>query len=91
MDNEELGKPATLHLPIGLLLVVWNVLSNRLNQTPYKEHFTEEEKRAIWALEDLCENELVRNGLGPRPECEWNSLINQATDFVKTIPGEFLD
>jgi hypothetical protein len=91
MDNEGLDKPATLYLPVGHLLVVWDILSNRLSETPYKDEFTEEEKRAIWALEDLCEKELVRNGFGARPEEQWNKLINQATEFVKTIPVEFLD
>jgi hypothetical protein len=91
MDIEGIDKTATLHLPIGQLLVVWNILSNSLPKTPYKDEFTEEEKRAIWALEDLCETELVRNGFGGRPEDEWNNLMNQATKFVKTIPVEFLD
>jgi hypothetical protein len=53
MINEELDKQATLYLPIGHLLVVWDILSNRLPKTLYKDEFTEEEKRAIWALEDL--------------------------------------
>jgi hypothetical protein len=65
--------------------------SNRLSETPYKDIFSEEEKRALWALEDLCENELVRNGVETRPEQEWNKLISQATEFVKTIPAEFLE
>jgi hypothetical protein len=91
VDTEELDKQATLHLPIGHLLVVWDVLSNRLPETTYKEVFSEEEKRALWALEDLCENELVRNGFGARPEQEWNKLISQAAEFVNTIPAEFLE
>jgi hypothetical protein len=91
MDNEEFDKQATIHLPIGHLLVVWDVLANRLPETTYKEVFTEEDKRAIWALEDLCENELVRNGFGGRPEHEWNKLLSQATEFIKTIPAEFID
>ncbi len=91
MDNKELRKLTTLHLPAGHLLIVWDVLSNKLSQTPYKDEFSEEEKMAIWALEDLCENELVRNGFGARPEDEWNTLMNQAAEFVKTIPVEFLD
>ena len=91
MDTEELNKPATLHLPLGHLLVVWDVLSNKLSDTNYKEKFSEEEKRAIWALEDICENELVRNGCDSRPQEEWNQLIEQAIEFVKTIPVECLD
>jgi hypothetical protein len=91
VDIEGFDKTATLLLPIGHLLVVWDVLSSRLTQTPYRDEFTEEEKRAIWALEDLCENELVRNGFGGRPEDEWKNLMNQAAEFVKTMPVEFLD
>lgn len=91
MDKKALKKLATLHIPIGHLLIVWSVLSNRLSETPCKNQLTEEEKRAIWALEDLCENELVRNGFGARSEFEWNKLMSQATEFVKTIPTEFLD
>jgi hypothetical protein len=91
MDNEDLDREATLHLPIGHLLIVWSVLSNSLSKTPYKDEFTEEERRAIWALEDLCENELVRNGFGARPKAEWNDLMKRASEFVKTIPAEFIE
>jgi hypothetical protein len=91
MDKTGLNKQATLNLPVGHLLVVWDVLSNRLPETPYKKEFSEEEKRAIWALEDLCERELARQGFGARPKEEWDQLMGQATEFVKTIPAEFLD
>jgi hypothetical protein len=91
METEGLNRQATLHLPIGHLLVVWDVLSNRLADTNYKDEFTVEEKRAIWALEDLCEKELVRNGFGGRQQEDWNQLMEQATEFVKTIPVEFLE
>ena len=91
MDTKGLNTQATLHLPIGHLLVVWDVLSNRLSDTNYKDEFTEEEKRAIWALEDLCEQELAKKGFGCRPEEEWNRLMAEATEFVKSIPVEFVD
>ena len=91
MSKEELDKTATINLPIGHLLVVWDVLSNKLSDSPYKDEFAEAEKRAIWALEDLCEIELVRNGFSGRSEKEWEALMAKATDFVKTIPAEFLD
>ena len=90
MNNKDLTKPTTLNLPAGHLLVVWDILANRLSDTPYKDEFTEEEKRAIWALEDLCENELIRNGFTERPEKEWDQLMKEATTFVKTIPADFL-
>jgi hypothetical protein len=91
MDTAKLKTQATLNLPVGLLLIVWDLLANRLSETPYKTEFSEEEKRAIWALEDLCENELVRKGFEGRPKEDWDKLIQEATEFVKTIPGEFLD
>jgi hypothetical protein len=90
MNNDGLNKLATLQLPIGHLLVVWDVLANKLSDTDYKNKFTEEEKRAIWALEDICENELVENGFGPRPEKEWDQLMEQATVFVKSTPADFV-
>ena len=40
MDNEELDKRVMIQLPIGHLLVVWDILSNRLTETPYKNEFT---------------------------------------------------
>jgi hypothetical protein len=91
MEKIDLDKTVSLHLPIGHLLVVWDVLSNRLPELPYQEKFTQPEKRAIWALEDLCENELERNGCSGRLEVEWNLLMEQAMEFVKTIPADFLD
>jgi len=91
MDTNGLARQATLQLSIGHLLVIWDILSNRLSETPYKNEFTEEEKRAIWALEDLCEDELVQNGFGARPKHEWDAQMKQATEFVKSIPVEFVD
>ena len=91
MEKEKLNTQAMLNLPIGHLLIVWDVLSNRLSDTNYKDKFTDEEIRAIWALEDLCERELVKNGFDSRPQKDWDHLIEQATEFVKTIPVEHLD
>ena len=91
METKGLDTKVTLNLPAGHLLVVWDVLSNRLADTNYKDAFTEEEKRAIWALEDLCEQELVRKGFGSRPQEDWDHLMEQATEFVKTVHADFLD
>jgi hypothetical protein len=91
MSGEDLTKEASIKLSVGHLLIVWDILSNKLSGSPINNMFTEEEKRAIWALEDLCEQELVNNGITSKPEKEWNQLIGRATEFVKTIPAEFLD
>ena len=89
MNNDGLNKLATLQLPIGHLLVVWDVLANKIPDTNYKNIFAEEEKIAIWALEDICENELEKNGFGARPKEQWDQLMEQATVFVKSIPTGF--
>jgi len=91
MSVEDLKKEVTIKLPIGHLLIVWDILSNKLSGAPLNDEFTEEEKRAIWALEDLCEEELINSEITEKPEKEWNHLLEQATKFVKTIPADFLD
>lgn len=91
MTDDNLVKEATIKLPVGHLIIVWDVLSNKLLELQKSDGFTEEEKRAIWALEDLCEKELINNKITGRPENEWNELIDRAREFVKTIPVEFLE
>jgi len=91
MSDEDLSKDASIKLPIGHLLIVWDILSRKLSGSPINDEFTDEEKRAIWALEDLCENELVNNGITGKAEKEWNQVIERATEFVKTIPIDFAD
>ncbi|WP_321532938.1 hypothetical protein [uncultured Desulfuromonas sp.] len=91
MSEENLSQEASLTLPVGHLLIIWNILSSKLSGSPLNDEFTGEEKRAIWALEDLCENELLNNGITAKTEKEWNQIIDRATEFVKTIPAEFLD
>lgn len=59
MPNDDLSKKATIKIPVGHLLTVWGILSEKLSSSPANEAFTEEEKRAIWGLEDLCEKELI--------------------------------
>ena len=91
MANEDLSKKAHLQLSVGHLLVVWDVFSNKLAGSPFIDSLSEEEKRAIWALEDLCEHGLAENGITAAPEPEWNELIQAAREHVKSIPVEFVD
>lgn len=91
MTNLNLQKEVTLTLSLGHLLMVWNILSNKVSCSPFNHNFSEEEKRTIWALEDLCETGLINNGIESLPENEWNQLIESARDFVKTLPVEFVD
>jgi hypothetical protein len=39
----------------------------------------------------MCERELINQGITEMPKNEWEQLIEHATEFVKTIPAEFLD
>ncbi|MCU7845946.1 MAG: hypothetical protein KZQ93_19100 [Candidatus Thiodiazotropha sp. (ex Monitilora ramsayi)] len=91
MSEDDLSKEATVKMPVGHLLAVWGILSDKLSCSPLNDEFTEEEKRAVWGLQDLCEKELINQGYSSRPENEWNELMAKATEFVKTIPVEILD
>ncbi|MFT3734276.1 MAG: hypothetical protein QM776_04515 [Rhodocyclaceae bacterium] len=91
MNSDDLDYATTLNLSAGHLLVVWDVLANKLSGAPFIKELAEEERRAIWALQDLCEDLLSRSGFGSRPEQEWNALMTAARAHVSTIPVEFLD
>ena len=90
MSDKDLNKEVLIKLPIGHLLIVWEVLSNKLSGSPDSDAFTEEEKRAMWALEDLCETELINNGITGKSDKEWDELVERATELVKALPCEFL-
>ncbi len=75
----------------GHLLLVWEVLSNKISCKPINKQFSEIERRAIWALEDLFENTLVENGCGAMPKEDWDALIEKAGEYVKSLPVEFLN
>jgi len=89
--SQDLSKAAVLSTSIGHLLVVWDILSNKLAGTPFVDALSDEEKRAFWALEDLCERGLVEGGVTPLPEPEWNSLVETAREFMKTVHVEYMD
>ncbi len=91
MSDVEFSKKTALKISLGHLLVVWDILANKAQCSQFIEQLTEDEKRAVWALQDLCEYELEKNGIESRAESEWNELMDKAKDFVKTLPVEFLD
>ena len=91
MSKENLSKGTSVNLSLAHLIIVWDILANKLAGEPIKKVFSVEEKRAIWALQDLCENELIANGIAERPEKEWDSLVGRATKLARTIPAEYLD
>lgn len=89
--NEDFTKTARLQLSIGHLLVIWDVLANKAAKSGLIEALDDDEQRAIWALEDLCERSLMDQGIAGRPEAEWQSLMERARAHVRSIPVDFLD
>jgi hypothetical protein len=69
---------------------VWDVLANKVTETGFVDALTDEEKRAIWALQDLCERSLIDAGITARPQDEWEALMQSAREHVKSVPVENL-
>jgi hypothetical protein len=91
MASEDLTSRINLPLSLGHLIAAWDILANKLSGTSFMESLTEDEKRAVWALEDLCERSLVENGVSSRPEAEWNALVDAAKAHVRSTPVEHLE
>ena len=64
MADQNFDKEVSINLPIGHLIVLWDIVSNKLSDAILKDELTEEERRAVWSLEDLCEKSLVQHGYG---------------------------
>jgi len=91
MTQENFGKVANVALTAGHLLVVWDILANKLSGSEFLDKLDESERRAIWALQDFCESKLETIGFSSRPQLEWEALMDAARAHVKTVPVEFLD
>lgn len=91
MKNEDLSIVVSVQIPLGHILLAWETLSEKFSALRSNDDLTEEERIAIWGLADLLENALVDNGLGSKPQAEWEALISRSKEFIKTIPVEFLD
>jgi len=91
MSNQNLASESSLKLSVGHLLAVWDVLSNKLSGTLFMDSLSEDEKRAVWALQDLCERALLERGISSLPAPEWEALVDAAKKHVRDIPVDFLD
>ena len=91
MTTDDLTKEVQLKLSMGHLLVVWDVLSNKLAASTFLEALSVEEARAMRALDDLCGHAIGANGIAPRPAPEWDRLMQAAKAHVKSIPLDFED
>jgi hypothetical protein len=90
MSEDNLKTVASIDLSAGHLLVVWDILANRLSGSTIVNVLTEEERMAIWAMEDICEEKLKEIGFSSRPQPDWEALMANARAHVRTLPVEFL-
>ncbi len=90
MSDDNLKNEINLQLSAGHLLVVWDVLANRLADSSFMKELPEDEQRSLWALQDICEEKLAENGFSARPQDEWGQLMELAREQVRSIPIEFL-
>jgi len=88
--HHDLNKSITVEITLGHLLFIWNIISTKLSGSPLNDNFTEEEKKAIWALEDLLESSLVANDVTELPQAEWEQLISKAANHINSLPVGFL-
>jgi len=87
----KLKKNTKIRLSTGHLLVIWDVIANKLSGSPFFDSLNEEERRALWALQDLSEAQILKIGIEGKPKDEWELLMAAARKHVRTIPVEFLD
>lgn len=91
MSDKDFSEVVSLKISIGHLLVIWETLSNKLSGTDFIDNLDDVQKRALWALEDLCENVLIEHGISACPEEEWNNLVLKAKEYTKDIPVDFFE
>ena len=81
----DLHKIVSLELPLSHLIVIRELLANKIAGSPYIDEFSEVEKRAIWAFEDLCNNEIVKNIPSENQPGDWEKHVDQAMEAVKLL------
>jgi hypothetical protein len=87
----KLKKNTKIRISTGHLLVIWDVIANKLSGSSFMDTLSEEERRGLWALQDLSEAQIAKLGIEPRPENEWELIMVAARKHVRTIPVEFLE
>jgi hypothetical protein len=91
MKDEDLSRRITIEISLGHILLAWETLSDKFSDLRSNDALSEQERRAIWGLADLLERALVENGIGSRPQAEWEALIEDSKEFINTISVDFLD
>ena len=85
--NHNFDETQSIELTTGHLLFLWETITQNLSGEI--DSLSEEEKRAIWGLEDLLENKLIEIGIKALPQAEWQDLIESARDHMASVPVEF--
>lgn len=80
-----------VELSLGHVLMLCQTLSDRLSALREYETWTEEERRAVWALQDTLNRALARLGYDVMSSEEWDSLLAQAQKHMYDIHVECLD
>ena len=88
MATEDLTKEARLKLsdwsPAGCLG------HSRQQATGFTlQPLSDEERRAMSALQDLYEHALLASGIGSRPKADWDRRMESAKAHVRSMPLEF--
>lgn len=91
MPDENLEKEIPLTITIGRLLLIREILANKLAGSSVLDTYDDDEQRSVGALQDLCDVALQANGFGSRPKDDRNRLIQAARERVRHIPLEFED
>ena len=63
MTHEDLAAQVPVSISAGHLIVLWDVLTNKLAGSKFIDTLSQEEQTAVWAAQDLFEQALDRNGI----------------------------
>jgi hypothetical protein len=90
-SNEDLTQAVTLEMSLGHVIVMWEVLANKLSTSALSSALRPEELRSLRAAQDLFERSIAAHGITPRPQMEWDQLVSSACEHVARLPIEYED
>jgi hypothetical protein len=91
MTREDFAEQVPVSISAGHLMVLWDVLSNKLAGPKFIDGLSKEEQIAVWAAQDLFERALVGNGISAKPAKEWERLMEAARAYASQMPVEYRD
>lgn len=83
-------KTVSVTTSLDHMLLAWHVLSSKFSDLRADETLSEQERRAIWHLEDILETELAQHIAG-LPETEWQALILESKRHMASVQVQFGD